>query len=267
MPVAKREEIGAEDRVAKLLEASEYVPSKMTMSSTPDELRAFIKENNASVDARTFAALAEMYGEGHSVELKSGKKIALDKVTRISIEQGLLLHSLIVNNNVARSLEIGFAFGFSTVWILDALRGKENAKHVAVDPFEKSVWKSVGLTQVEKLGSPADFQWIEDYSIHALSDSIRQKQWFDFIYIDGNHRFDDIIVDFYLCDQVLRDRGLIILDDMWMPSIRSATNFVVANRFYRREPSAVNNAAVLRKLASDKTRRWDNFVPFGVPLA
>lgn len=253
--------------MANLVEASEYAPSKMTISATPDELAAVLKENNACIDGRTFAALAEMYGEGHSIELEGGKKIALDKVTRISIEQGLLLHSLAVDNNVVRSLEIGFAYGFSTVWILDALRGKENAKHIAVDPFERTVWESVGLTQIEKLGPLADFRWIEDYSIHALSDMIRQKQRFDFVFIDGNHRFDDVIVDFYLCDQVLRDGGLLILDDLWMPSVRSAINFVVANRFYRREPSAVNNAAVFRKLAGDKARRWDNFVPFGVALA
>lgn len=253
--------------MANLLEASEYIPSKMTMTATPDELTEIVRANDASVDARTFAALAEMYGEGHSIKLKSGKNISLDKVTRISIEQGLLLHSLIINNDVARSLEIGFGFGFSTVWILDALRGKENAKHIAVDPFEKKFWRSVGLAQLEKLGPFADFEWIEDYSIHALSDMIREKQWFDFIYIDGNHRFDDVIVDFYLGDQVLRDGGLIIVDDMWMPSIRSSINFIVANRFYRREPSAVSNAAVLRKLASDKTRRWDHFVPFGVASA
>jgi predicted O-methyltransferase YrrM len=88
---------------------------------------------------------------------------------------------------------------------------------------------------------------VEDYSIHALSDLIRDQAEFDFIYIDGNHRFDDVIVDFYLSDQVLRPGGLMALDDLWMQSIRTAANFIVNNRAYRLVPQPVEKMIVLKK--------------------
>ena len=73
------------------------------------------------------------------------------------------------------------------------------------------------------------FTLIEDYSIHVLSDFIRAGKSFDFIFIDGNHRFDDVLVDFYLADQVLEVGGLMVLDDIWMASIRTVLAFVLAN--------------------------------------
>ena len=80
------------------------------------------------------------------------------------------------------------------------------------------------------------FTLIEDYSIHVLSDFIRAGKSFDFIFIDGNHRFDDVLVDFYLADQVLEVGGLMVLDDTWMASIRTVLAFVLANRAYEIVP-------------------------------
>ena len=65
-----------------------------------------------------------------------------------------------------------------------------------------------------------------------MSDLIRQKQLFDSIYFDGNHRFDDVIMDFYLADEITRPGGHIVLDDMWMNSIRTAVSFIINNRAF-----------------------------------
>jgi predicted O-methyltransferase YrrM len=241
-----------------------YNPLKMTFSATPSELTRLIEEAGISIDPGALAVIEELYGETSRVIGEKGETIKLDSATRISIEQGLLLHALIDKNNVSKTLEIGFAYGFSTIWMLDALEKKVGAKHIAIDPFEKTLWHSVGVSQVNKLQARVGFEWVEDYAIHAVSDMIRKKQFVDFIYIDGGHRFDDVMVDFYLCDQVLSVGGILVLDDMWMPSIRTALNFILANRFYKREDSAVSNVAILRKLASDEMRAWDNFVQFDV---
>ena len=174
-----------------------------------------------SLDQNTLNALADMYDGKALLGTMSENPITLDKGTRISPEQGAMLRQLMTDNSV-RSLEVGFAYGFSTVWMLDALRKHSDAVHIAIDPFEKSRWKGIGLNQVDKISFKGDFRWLEDLSIHALSDLIRQREKFDFVYIDGYHRFDDVIVDFYLCDKLARPKALVILDDLWMPSIRSA---------------------------------------------
>lgn len=197
----------------------------------------------------------ELYG------LEQQRPVVIDKMTRISIEQGAAINQIMRRFSVAKSLEVGFGYGFSTIWALDALQEKQNAHHIAIDPFERSVWGGVGLTQAKRIELGDKFEWIEDYSIHVLSAYIREKRRFDFIFIDGNHRFDDVIVDFYLADQVIDAGGIIALDDMWMPSIQTAAAFILANRAYRIIPQPIGNMLVLHKQHGDD-RNWDHFVRF-----
>ena len=67
---------------------------------------------------------------------------------------------------------------------------------------------------------------------------------FDFIFIDGNHRFDDVLVDFYLSDQLISPGGLIVFDDMWMRSVRTTINFILTNRQYKIAQQPVENIMV-----------------------
>ena len=194
---------------------------------------------------------------------ESAAPIPIDGMTRISIEQGAVLHGLVREGGVTRSLEIGFAHGYSTVWILDALDQREGAVHTAIDPFEKSIWHGIGLVQAGRVRTTARFEWVADYSIHALSRMIRERARFDLIYIDGNHRFDDVLVDFYLADQVTRAGGLLIFDDTWLESIQTACHFVAQNRAYEIVSQPIADICVFRKLRDDD-RDWHHFVRFDV---
>ena len=169
------------------------------------------------LSAEAEAILTEMY----SAPKFQGTPMAQSRSIgspRIDEEGGAELNRLIRENGVKHSLEIGLAYGFSTIWIMDALA--PDGEHIALDPFQASLWHGVGATQARRLSSKR-FTLIEDYSIHVLSDFIRVGKSFDFIFIDGNHRFDDVLVDFYLADQVLEVGGLMVLDDTWMASIRT----------------------------------------------
>jgi predicted O-methyltransferase YrrM len=211
----------------------------------------------------TVPVLAEMYGATTLRGTESDQPITLNPITRISIEQGAMLHRLAREHRVQRSLEVGLAYGFSTVWLLDALAAQAEAVHIAIDPFQKTGWGGIGLAQAARVDFAGRFDWLPEYSIHALSDLIRQQQRFDFIYIDGNHRFDDVMVDFYLADQLMRPGGLIVLDDLWMPSIRTVADFIFHNRAYELVPQPVGNIAVLLKQRDDD-RDWKHFVRFNV---
>ena len=211
------------------------------------------------LDPNTLTALAEMYDADALLGTESADPIALRKIVRITPEQGATLRQLMMDSSVSRSLEVGFAYGFSTLWMLDALRKQPEAEHIAIDPFEKSRYHGIGLHQVDKIRFEGKFKWIPDFSIHALSDLIRQREKFDFIYIDGNHKFDGVIVDFYLSDLLARPGTLIVLDDMWMPSIRAASSFIIENLSY--EPLLLKNILVLRKLRDDD-RSWGHFKKF-----
>jgi predicted O-methyltransferase YrrM len=173
------------------------------------------------------------------------------------------MNRLMVENAVTRSLEVGFAYGFSSVWMMDALAGRADAHHTAIDPFQDTDWGGVGLAQVARLGAQAGFRHVPDFSIFALTALEREGAKFDFVYIDGNHRFDDVLVDFYLCDRLVVPGGLMALDDLWMPSIRSVLSFVMQNRSYELVAQPAINLAVIRKLREDD-RNWRHFKRFNV---
>jgi len=116
---------------------------------------------------------------------------ASDAVTRTSIAQGAQINQIIRQSETS----------FSTVWILDALRSRLNSLHVAIDPFEITLYGGIGLQQIKRLNAAVGFEWVAERSIHALSRLIKSEAKFDFIFIDGNHRFDDVLVDFYLSDE------------------------------------------------------------------
>lgn len=205
--------------------------------------------------------LARMYCATH---LQGTEGVAEVGNTKIPVLEGAVLHRLVQMIGAKRTLEIGFAYGFSTVWLLAAL--PPGGRHVAIDPFELSHFAGVGLRQVEALALPEAFEWRQALSIHALSDAIRHGERYDLVFIDGNHRFDDVLVDFYLADQVLQVGGILALDDMWMPSVRTVVEFITTNRAYRPVQQPEGNLAVFQKYAEDQ-RDWRHHVPFAVHRA
>ncbi len=207
--------------------------------------------------------LQTMYSAEALPGTESDSPVKILRNTRISVQQGAAIHALIRGMPAVRTLEIGFAYGYSTIWILDAHRVHPNAVHIAVDPFEKTGWDGIGLRAIEQLSyvPKTCFRWMENPSIHALTSLIRDGELFDLIYIDGAHLFDYIMVDMFLCDKLLKPEGLMILDDMWLGAVQRAVRFTEANRAYVREQNAESNIAVLRKLRDDD-RAWDHYVDF-----
>ncbi len=143
------------------------------------------------------------------------------------------------------------------------MRSRRNSHHVAIDPFELTLWSGVGLHQASRLSVAPSFEWISEYSIHALSKLIKSKEKFDFIFIDGNHHFDGALVDFFLSDQLVSPGAFVAFDDMWMPSVRTVISFILSNRKYKIVPQPVSNMVVLKKIADDN-RDWLHFEKFRI---
>ncbi len=185
----------------------------------------------------------------------------LDPATRISPEEGMWIHNLCRQLKPNKTIEIGLAYGFSTIYILAALHENGAGSHTAVDPHQ-AAYHEIGMRQAEKLNMAEAFRLIPQMSVAALVDLHRKDEHFEFIFIDGNHRFDDVLVDFMLSSDVCAIGGHIVLDDMWMPAVQKTVSFVRLNRKdYIEAPSPVANVAVFRKIAED-TRSWDHYVDF-----
>ena len=231
------------------------------MRTNPD---ALIAETGAVLRPSTAATLQEMYTASYFLGGDDGReRVANDQAAKISPRQGAALHALARGFGSRASLEVGLARGFSTAWIMDALADQPNASHVAIDPFQRSNGRSVGLHTVNRIGLPVSFRHVEARSDDALTTLAREGFTVDFVYIDGNHRFDDVLVDFYLADRIIRTGGLVTLDDMWIPSVRTAVESIASNRSYEPVKTAEPNLAAFRKTREDD-RPWDHFVPFRV---
>ena len=124
------------------------------------------------------------------------------------------------------SIEIGLAYGFSTLFILDAAFHTNAGRHIAIDPFQDSMWHGIGRQAVKELSFDSKFEHIPETSVTALTDLSKQGAKADYIYIDGAHTFDYALVDFFCSNRVLNVGGILIFDDMWMPAIQKVASFI-----------------------------------------
>lgn len=226
-----------------------------------------VEELLAVLDPRFRFPLLSMY-RGEPQRGIDGQLHPIDENTKISPSQGIWIYDLIVSVKPNATLEIGMAFGYSTLFFLAATARNEIGHHTAIDPFQRSLWRGIGLAHAQSLApvknSNSAFRFIEGRSARVATDFARSKSTFEVIFIDGNHRFDDVLVDFTLYAPLCAIGGYIILDDMWMRSIQTVVNFVRANRMDFVEVHTDElNICVFQKVGVD-TREWSDFHEFAM---
>src|SRR5438067_4682008 len=218
---------------------------------------------------RVERVLAETYATG-TVDGDEGHNFPIYP-TGTDQHQGQAIRRLVVQEGARRTFEVGFALGLSTLHIamglLDA--GHDDATHVAIDPTESQHWHGAGRRLVERAGLAGMVDIVEERSQMVLPRWFADEEQlvsFDLAFIDGDHRFDPCFVDIYYALPLVKPGGLIVVDDVWMPSVRMAVAFFEANvdlelltdalpdafHWHRRVPwrtirSASGNTAVLRK--------------------
>jgi predicted O-methyltransferase YrrM len=207
-------------------------------------------------------ALISMYNRQDQMG-SDGKMYKLDAAAKILPEQGMCLYNLCKKIKPNRTLEIGFANGYSTIFFLASIKSIGMGYHVAMDPFEISDWHGIGLKKVEELKMDSFFRFVPEYDLFGLPDLARAKQKFNVIFIDGDHRFDYIFLDFTLADYIIADNGYIIFHDLWMPSTKKVLKFIKNNRSdYEVQTDIFSpQMLVLKKIASDK-RPWNFYSSF-----
>jgi predicted O-methyltransferase YrrM len=120
---------------------------------------------------------------------------------------------------------------------------------------------------------------IEEESQLALPRMVSEGREFDLGFVDGDHRFEGVFLDLYYMTRLLRPGGVVVVDDMWMPSVRVAVSYVERNLAATLDPDALPNGfrwnrrafsrgvpggsgdmAVLRLPRERPELRWDDFV-------
>jgi hypothetical protein len=96
----------------------------------------------------------------------------------------------------------------------------------------------------------------------VLPQLLGENRRFEFIFIDGDHKYDGILLDFYYSDLLLEQGGYVMLHDTWMRSTQLVMSFIRRNkRNYHYVKTPLRNLALFQKQGED-TRNWMFFREF-----
>lgn len=176
------------------------------------------------------SVLADIVATGEMV-LPSGERLRVS--SHIDPACGGLLQRCIAEVGPRVAVEVGLAFGISSLYILEALAACSAEKLIGMDPSQLGThWRGGGLHNIARSGHAELYEFHEDTSQQVLPKLVARGERIGFGFIDGWHTFDHVLVDFFYVDQMLDVGGIVVFDDVGYPAIRRVCEFVLANRSY-----------------------------------
>lgn len=151
----------------------------------------------------------------------------------IPYQEGAALYQLIRATKPEATLEIGMAYGLSTLFICQALVDNGCGRHIAIDPSQSTRWRSIGLRNVKQAKLDGVLTFHESRAHEILPTLLEKGQRINLVFIDGCHLFDYVLLDCFYADRMLEPGGFLVLDDLWMPAVRKVCGFLLRNRRYR----------------------------------
>jgi predicted O-methyltransferase YrrM len=174
----------------------------------------------------------------------------------VTPERGAFIADLCRAERPSATLEVGMAWGLSTLHILAALaelRGSAAGQpHVVMDPFQASRFGNAALRLVREVGAERMVEFYPEPSEIVLPRMLANGRQFDLAFIDGDHRFDPGFVDFFFVHRLLKPGGLVIFDDVLFDGIYLTSRWAETNLGY--QPVAQHPAAGARPPRSESGR-------------
>jgi predicted O-methyltransferase YrrM len=142
-----------------------------------------------------------------------------------------LLRDLLITEGAETVVEVGLAYGSSALAIGEALLTVRapHAQHVVIDPFQESAWSNVGWESLRSAGLDSIATLLLAPSSLALPQLATEGLIADAAFVDGSHRFHEVFVDLYFLRKIVRPGGLIVIDDHWALSVRTAAGYYEQN--------------------------------------
>mgnify|MGYP001310860667 CR=1 FL=1 len=146
------------------------------------------------------------------------------------------------------------------IFMCEALRAKDDAKHVAIDPFQQVQWKGIGLHNLKLSGLVRLVEFHQKPSFIVLAEFVEEKRIIDLALVDGWTTFDFKLVDTFLCDKILRIGGILVMRTGGTPSGIKLVAYVKTNwPWYEHIGTSNHNnwedLVAFRKISPD-IRRW-----------
>jgi predicted O-methyltransferase YrrM len=131
------------------------------------------------------------------------------------------------------TLEIGMAWGMSTLGILSTL--SESARsfhpHVVIDPWQAARYREAALLGLRRAGAETLVEFHPKASVAVLPKL--SGRTFDFVFVDGAHHYSAVFCDLWLLHPLLRPGSVVVVDDVWFDDIQRACKFAEKNLGYR----------------------------------
>jgi predicted O-methyltransferase YrrM len=166
------------------------------------------------------------------VEHPDGRRIPLK--ANISVPNSEALTRFVMKTRPNLVIEIGMAYGISTLSILLGLQENGEGRLISIDPY--AGWptgRAVALHQVARAGLSGRHEHLHECSYEALPRLLAQNLKPDFIYIDGDHAFATVFVDFFYSDKMLPPGGVVGFNDAGWRSVHAVIRAVKKLRNYQ----------------------------------
>ncbi|MEX0774305.1 MAG: class I SAM-dependent methyltransferase [Phycisphaeraceae bacterium] len=188
----------------------------------------------------------------------------------INPDEGRVLRDLVAQHRPKQTLEIGMGTGLSGLYICWGLARAGGGRHVAIDPFQKAeFWQGRGLALRDHVGLTPVFDWIGQPDDLALPRMVAEGRKIDFALIDGDHRFEAALLDFYYIDKLLPVGGICTIDDTDWPSVWRVVQFALLHRDYEWVAGVPVDLGPWTRPWGWKLRlrRWSTFRKQGWPMS
>jgi len=179
--------------------------------------------------------------------------------SNVKVEDGQRISACIERYGISRTLEVGCAYGVSSLYICEAISKQPNPHHTIIDPGQFTDWHGVGVRNLREAGFDC-WELIQEPSELALPALWKSGLKVQFALIDGWHTLDQVLLDFFYVDRLLEDGGIVAFDDVGMASITRVVRYVMNYPNYRlvgstkkRLPTSIKRivlGSVLRRLAA-----------------
>ncbi|MEU5525252.1 class I SAM-dependent methyltransferase [Streptomyces sp. NPDC047860] len=145
------------------------------------------------------------------------------------------VRDLLMEEQVGTVVEIGLAYASSALAIGEALlrAGSRNPRHVVVDPFQYTAYDGVGWELMVSAGLDDIAELVTEPSQRFLPRLADAGFIADAAFVDGSHHFHNVFVDLHFLGEIVRPGGIVLLDDLWWPSVGAAAAYFESNLGWR----------------------------------
>lgn len=176
-------------------------------------------------------------------------------------QSDFLRHFIRSRPELVRTLEIGCAYGVSALSICDELQERNGAHHTIIDPAQMDAWEGIGVGLLERAGITF-FELIAQPSEIALPRLLGElgPGAFGFVFIDGWHTFDQVVLDLYYATRLLPVGGCVAIHDADWPAVSMAIAYFETcphlTRLVTSVPSSLTAiGSIARRLPAATARR------------